>query len=98
MEGGSYMRTSRLKSLLLYAGIGRDEYSTISPMIWKGNIKTLRITICFALILGMVFLIPNLLIRPDYSKPYLILVLAAFSRQTLIYLVSVSLSLLLFFL
>ena len=71
------MRTSRIKSLLLYAGIGRDEFSTISPMIWKGNIKTLRITICFALILGVAFLIPNLLMRPDYSRPYLILVLGS---------------------
>ena len=32
------MRLSRLKSLLLYAGIGQEEYSVISPMIWKGNI------------------------------------------------------------
>ena len=71
------MRLSRLKSLLLYAGIGQEEYSVISPMIWKGNIKTLRMTIGFALCIGLAFLIPNLLIRPDYSTPYLILVLGS---------------------
>ena len=71
------MRLSRLKSLLLYAGIGQEEYSVISPMIWKGNIKTLRMTIGFALCIGLAFLIPNLLIRPDYSRPYIILVLGS---------------------
>ena len=71
------MRLSRLKRLLLYAGIGQDEYSVISPMIWKGNIKTLHKTIGFALCIGLAFLIPNLLIRPDYSRPYIILVLGS---------------------
>ena len=71
------MRLSRLKRLLLYAGIGQDEYSVISPMIWKGNIKTLHMTIGFALCIGLAFLIPNLLIRPDYSRPYIILVLGS---------------------
>ena len=69
------MRLTKFKSLLLYAGIGREEYSLISPMIWRGNMKTLRMTISFALCIGLVFLIPNLLVRPDYSKPYIILVL-----------------------
>ena len=71
------MRFSKLKSLLLYAGIGRDEYSMISPMIWKGNMKTLRITIGFALGIGVIFLIPNLLTRPDYSRPYIVLILGS---------------------
>ena len=71
------MRLSRLKRLLLYAGIGQDEYSVISPMIWKRNIKTLHMTIGFALCIGLAFLIPNLLIRPDYSRPYIILVLGS---------------------
>ena len=71
------MRLSRLKRLLLYAGIGQDEYSVISPMIWNGNIKTLHKTIGFALCIGLAFLIPNLLIRPDYSRPYIILVLGS---------------------
>lgn len=71
------MRFSKIKSLLLYAGIGRDEYSMISPMIWRGNMKTLRITIGFALVMGVVFLIPNLITRPDYSRPYIILVLGS---------------------
>ena len=75
--GGSEMRFSKLKSLLLYAGIGRDEYSMISPMIWKGNMKTLRITIGFALGIGVIFLIPNLLTRPDYSRPYIVLILGS---------------------
>ena len=78
------MRLSRLKSLLLYAGIGQEEYSVISPMIWKGNIKTLRMTIGFALCIGLAFLIPNLLIRPDYSTPYLILVLGSLLTITVL--------------
>ena len=78
------MRLSRLKSLLLYAGIGQEEYSVISPMIWKGNIKTLRMTIGFALCIGLAFLIPNLLIRPDYSRPYLILVLGSLLTITVL--------------
>ena len=68
------MRLARLKSLLLYAGIGRDEYTMISPLIWNGNIKTLRITIDFALTIGALFLVPNLILRPDYAAPYLVLV------------------------
>ena len=71
------MRFSKIKSLLFYAGIGRDEYSMISPMIWKGNLKTLRVTVAFALIMGVLFLIPNLLLRPDYSTPYVVLVLGS---------------------
>ena len=78
------MRLSRLKRLLLYAGIGQEEYSVISPMIWKGNIKTLRMTIGFALCIGLAFLIPNLLIRPDYSTPYLILVLGSLLTITVL--------------
>ena len=78
------MRLYRLKSLLLYAGIGQEEYSVISPMIWKGNIKTLRMTIGFALCIGLAFLIPNLLIRPDYSTPYLILVLGSLLTITVL--------------
>lgn len=68
------MRFSKLKNLLLYAGIGREEYAMISPMIWKGNLKTLRLTIYFALGIGVAFLIPNLILRPDYSAPYMVLV------------------------
>lgn len=71
------MRSTRLKRLLLYAGIGRDEYSMISPMIWRANMKTLRITIDFALGIGVVFLISKLLTRPDYSRPYIVLVLGS---------------------
>ena len=78
------MRLYRLKNLLLYAGIGQEEYSVISPMIWKGNIKTLRMTIGFALCIGLAFLIPNLLIRPDYSTPYLILVLGSLLTITVL--------------
>ena len=48
------MRLTKFKSLLLYAGIGREEYSLISPMIWRGNMKTLRMTISFALCIGLV--------------------------------------------
>lgn len=71
------MHFSKVKRLLLYAGIGRDEYSTISPMIWRGNLRTLHITIGFALGMGIIFLIPNLLMRPEYSKPYVVLVVGS---------------------
>ena len=71
------MRFAKLKSLLLYAGIGRDEYAMISPMIWRANMKTLRITIDFALGIGVVFLISKLLTRPDYTGPYVVLVLGS---------------------
>ena len=71
------MRRNEIKSLLLYAGVSRDEYAMIKSMIWKGNLRTLRLTIYFALGIGMLFLIPNLILRPDYSMPYAVLVLGS---------------------
>ena len=41
-------------------------------------------TIGFALCIGLAFLIPNLLIRPDYSRPYLILVLGSLLTITVL--------------
>ena len=68
------MHFEKIKSLLLYAGIGKKEYSMISPMIWRGNINNLRITIGLAITIGVVFLIPNLALHTGYWIPYVFLI------------------------
>ena len=73
------MLSDKLKSLFLYAGLGKKEYSTISTMIWSGNLKTLRITSCLAVGIGVAYLIPNLITqsRPGYWIPYAFLIVGS---------------------
>lgn len=79
----------RLKNFLFYAGIGRKEYSTISSMIWRGNIKTLRITSGLAVSIGIVYLIPNLFTqsRPGYWIPYAFLIVGSLMIIGLLFLI-----------
>ena len=48
-------------------------------MIWSGNLKTLRITSCLAVGIGVAYLIPNLITqsRPGYWIPYAFLIVGS---------------------
>ncbi len=67
------MFSKRFKYFMLYAGIDGDEFETICPMIWRGNLKALRITTFLSCGLGAIFLIYNLVIRSGNWAPYLFL-------------------------
>ena len=67
------MLRTRVANFFLCGGIDRDDYDSIRTVIWKRNLKSLRITASLAAALGAVFLIYNLLRQSGNQLPYGIL-------------------------
>ena len=61
------------RKFLLHSGIDKSEFAIISPMIWQGNMKALRITSLLSLGLGTGFLVFNLVSQSGNWIPYLFL-------------------------
>ena len=58
---------------LNYCGIEKEDYNVVRPLIWKRNIRTLRITSILAIAMGLLFLAVNILTGTGLWLPYLFL-------------------------
>lgn len=67
------MPAERIKSLLFYGGLSKDEFGQIRPLIWDRNRRTLRITSLLSIVMGLIFLVYALISRSGTWLPYLIL-------------------------
>lgn len=67
------MSTDRIKSVLFYGGLSKDEFESIRGVIWKRNRRTLRITSLLSCLMGAIFLVYALISRSGTWLPYLIL-------------------------
>lgn len=67
------MQGNRFRRFLFYGGIDRENYDAIRPMLWKRNLRALRITAALARGIGVIFLVLNLLLRTGLWVPYLFL-------------------------
>ncbi len=68
------MSSASIKNFLLYCGVDRENYFPIRPLLWRRNIKLLRITTLLSGGMGLMFLILNLLTHSGVWLPYLVLV------------------------
>ena len=59
--------------LFLYGGIDRDDFNAIRPLVWRRNLRSMRITASLAAGIGALFLLINVFLRSGTQIPYLIL-------------------------
>ncbi|MBO4366862.1 MAG: HD domain-containing protein [Clostridia bacterium] len=61
------------KSFLFYCGIGKEAYTSVRPLIWERNKRTVRITALLSGSMAGVFFVINLIRKSDVLFPYIFL-------------------------
>ena len=62
-----------LTNFLLYCGIGKEAYTSVRPLIWERNKRTVRITALLSGSMAGIFFIINLIRKSNVLFPYLFL-------------------------
>ena len=68
------MKKNRIKNLMFYCGVDRDDFDFVREMIWQRNDSSLNFTAAVTAIIGFVFLILNLFLKSSVMYPYIFLI------------------------
>lgn len=71
------MLNSRVKNFLFHCGISKEDFDSIRHLLWKRNIRAMKITALLSGGIGALFLVLNLFIKPNVWLPYLVLLIGS---------------------